>query len=156
MDTGLQSIVAIERHYKLPVEADRLVHQFGIPGQRFSNTELLLAARALTLKAKCLKPALSEMCSAILPAIAKTNNRDYLIVTEVVCKKTSILASRKIPQGLLIRDLRKSEVRPLSFAEFEGLWSGELISLNSRQQVEQPRASLFSKSLSLFGFKKGA
>lgn len=52
MDPGLHSLVAIARFHQLPAEPEQLSHEFGIPGQTFTDTEILLAAKALTLKAK--------------------------------------------------------------------------------------------------------
>jgi len=54
MDTGLQSLVAIARFHQLPAEADQLQHEFGTPNMPFGDTEILLAANSLTLKAQVL------------------------------------------------------------------------------------------------------
>jgi subfamily B ATP-binding cassette protein HlyB/CyaB len=52
MDTALQALlVTIAQFHKLPAEPAQLAHQFGQPGQSFGDTELLQAAKALTLKA---------------------------------------------------------------------------------------------------------
>ena len=53
-DTGLNCLVAIARFHRLPAEPEQLSHQFGIQGQPFTDTEILLSAKALTLKAKVL------------------------------------------------------------------------------------------------------
>ena len=49
MDTGLHSLVAIARFHQLPAETEQLQHQFAQPGIDFSHTEILQAAKALTL-----------------------------------------------------------------------------------------------------------
>jgi subfamily B ATP-binding cassette protein HlyB/CyaB len=51
MDTALQALVTIAQFHRLPAEPAQLAHQFGQPGQSFGDTELLQAAKALTLKA---------------------------------------------------------------------------------------------------------
>ena len=66
-DTGLHCLVAIARFHRLPAEPDQLFHPFGIQGQPFTDTELLLSAKALTLKVKVLTPKLSELHHAALP-----------------------------------------------------------------------------------------
>jgi hemolysin D len=58
MDAGLNTLIAIACFHQLPAEPEQIAHQFGVPGQAFSDSELLRAAKALTLKAKRLKPAL--------------------------------------------------------------------------------------------------
>ena len=75
MDTGLNSLVAIARFHQLPAEADQLAHEYGVSGEDFGDTEILRAAKALTLKAKQLKPILNELKPAMLPAIAKAKPR---------------------------------------------------------------------------------
>jgi subfamily B ATP-binding cassette protein HlyB/CyaB len=83
MDTALHALVALARFHRLPAEPDQLAHQFGSPGQPFSDTDVLLAAKALTLKAKRLKPALSELNNTMLPAIAKTRDGHYIILARL-------------------------------------------------------------------------
>ena len=83
MDTGLSCLVAIARFHQLPAEPDQLAHQFGVPGELFSDTELLLSAKALTLKAKRLTPSLSKLKNAMLPAIGKSNDGHYFIIARL-------------------------------------------------------------------------
>ena len=83
MDTGLHSLVAIARFHQLPAEPDQLAHEYGQPGEDFGNTEVLRAAKALTLKAKELTPSLSELKSAMLPAIAKAKDGSYFILARL-------------------------------------------------------------------------
>jgi len=82
-DTGLNSLVAIARFHQLPTDSDQLSHEFGLPGELFSETEILRAAKALTLKAKHLKPLLSDLKSAMLPAIAKAKDGSYFILAKI-------------------------------------------------------------------------
>lgn len=129
MDTGLSSLVAIARFHQLPAEPEQLAHEFGHPGEDFTDTDLLRAAKALTLKAKHLTPALSELKSAMLPAIAKAQDGSYFILARLAESKEP--NSTEI-EGVLIQDLRDDAPKSLTRDEFEALWSGELIALTRR------------------------
>ena len=52
MDTGLNTLVALARFHQLPAEPEQLSHEYGQPGEHFTDTQILQAAKALTLKAK--------------------------------------------------------------------------------------------------------
>ncbi|WHI45709.1 cysteine peptidase family C39 domain-containing protein [Microbulbifer sp. TRSA002] len=80
IDTGLHALVAIARFHQLPAEPDQLSHQFGHEGQSFSDTQLLQAAKVLTLKAKQLASDVSDLSNVMLPAIAKAHDGSYFIV----------------------------------------------------------------------------
>ncbi len=51
MDTGLACLVLIARFFGMPADAGQLRHQFLDSGGKFGETELLIAARHLDLKA---------------------------------------------------------------------------------------------------------
>lgn len=136
MDTGLQSLVTLARYHQLPAEADQLAHQFVAPGQVFTNTEILLAAKALTLKAKVLSPKFSDINNDILPAIAKATDGTYFIVArmssaEKPTSETESPADNKV--SLLVQDLRNQSPESINEDEFLARWSGELIALTRRQ-----------------------
>ena len=67
MDTGLHALVALAHFHQLPAEADQLAEQFGEPGQPFGVTQIMQAAKALTLKARRVQRALDDLDNAILP-----------------------------------------------------------------------------------------
>ncbi|MFN3581222.1 MAG: ABC transporter transmembrane domain-containing protein, partial [Pseudomonas sp.] len=133
MDTGLQSLVAIARFHQLPAEPEQLAHQFCESGQLFSDTELLIAAKALTLKAKKITPSLAELNNGALPAIAKAADGSYFILARVA---PAVEAAQEGEPGkeatALIHDLREQAPRVVSFSELQQLWSGELIGLTRR------------------------
>lgn len=83
MDVGLHSLVAIARFHQVPADADQLAHQFGTPGKAFSETDLLLAAKALTLKAKSMVFSSATLEKAVLPAIAKARDGSYFILARL-------------------------------------------------------------------------
>ena len=139
MDTGLNALVAVARFHQLPAEPDQLAHEFGEAGQNFSDTQILLAAKALTLKAKRLTLALSELTHAVLPAIAKTRDGDYIIVAAVseAVPDDGESATIAKPATVLIQDLRNGTPKTLSLETFNTLWYGELIVLTRRQRLSE-------------------
>ena len=136
MDTGLHSLVAIARFHQLPAEPEQLAHQFSSPGTPFSDTELLLAAKALTLKAKKISPPLSKLENAILPAIAKTRDGNYFILARIAKDETEGDQASS-PAAVLIHDLRESAPRSVSVEEFESLWEKD--SDNLPEKSKNPR-----------------
>jgi subfamily B ATP-binding cassette protein HlyB/CyaB len=131
VDTGLHSIVAIARFHQLPAEPEQLAHQFAEPGKPFADPQLLLAARALTLRAKRVALSLAQIKNDTLPAIAKTRDGAYFILARA--GKSAGVDMPGQPRTFLIHDLRQSAPRSVSQEEFESLWSGELILLTRRQ-----------------------
>lgn len=133
MDTGLQSLVTIARFHQLPAESEQLSHQFCPPGQLFSDTELLLAAKALTLKAKIITPSISDLKNDILPAIAKAKDGTYFIVARIASSSSSSPSenSAEAP-SFLIHDLRESAPQTVTLEAFQALWSGDLIAVARR------------------------
>ncbi|MEY8238766.1 MAG: type I secretion system permease/ATPase [Cycloclasticus sp.] len=149
MDTGLHSLVAIARFHQLPAEPDQLAHQFCAPGERFSDTELLLAAKALTLKAKHLTPSLSDLKNSMLPAIAKNRDGDYFILARLssdALSSDAVVEEGNQKPSVLIHDLREQAPHSLLLEEFEQLWSGELIALVRRQGLGESLQQKFDIS----------
>jgi len=134
MDTGLNSLVAIAHFHQLPAEYEQLSHEFGVPGSFFSDTEILRAAKALTLKAKHLKPKTADLTSAMLPAIAKAKDGHYFILAKVSNNLAKTYKEEKDPKSasVLIQDIRDDAPKTLRSEEFELLWSGEIIALARR------------------------
>jgi subfamily B ATP-binding cassette protein HlyB/CyaB len=144
MDTGLHTLVALARFYQLPAEADQLAHEFGRPGQAFSDTELLQAAKALTLKAKLLSLTILTLKASLLPAIAKHNDGSYFIIARLADPDGSKNQGNDSSDptkagvtdaGVLIHDLREEAPRTLTLDELAGSWSGDLIAVTRRETL---------------------
>ena len=160
MDTGLQCLVALARFHQLPAESDQLAHQFGEPGELFADTQLLQAAKALTLKAKLLSLPIDKLDRTTLPAIAKDNEGHYFILAKVAKSQAdqnpssnnsdssdSVDNSDQPPESMvLIHDLRDPSPRSISISEFEQLWSGELILITRRQSLGESLQQKFDIS----------
>lgn len=144
MDIGLHSLVAIARFHQAPADADQLAHQFGIPGQPFTDTELLLAAKALTLKAKVLSIAAQDLAKAVLPAIAKDKSGGYFILARISIAEAA--DGEGGVNGALIHDLREAAPRTVTLAELEQMWCGELIVVTRRQGLAESLQQKFDIS----------
>lgn len=149
MDTGLNTLVAIARFHQLPAEPEQLAHEYGQPGKRFGDIQVLQAAKALTFKAKLLSPKLSELKSAMLPAIAKAKDGSYFILARLAEAKKAVEEKSSHPSGisnLLIHDLRDHAPKTITVEEFEKVWSGELIALTRRQGLGESLQHKFNVS----------
>lgn len=151
LDTGLQSLVTIARFHQLPAESEQLSHQFGRPGEIFGDTELLLAAKALTLKAKLLTVDSSRLNDGMLPAIGKHKDGSYFIIARVVKPQDNATSStaneeEKTQNSVLIQDLRDQGPRTITVDELESCWTGEVIALTRRQGFGQSLQEKFDIS----------
>ncbi len=132
MDTGLNTLVAIARFHQLPAEPEQLQHEFAEDSRFFNDTQILQAAKSLTLKAKLLKPAIGDFNNDILPAIAKAKDGNYFIVARVAKPQAATEKEPAQPLKLLIHDLRESAPSTVTEEEFIRLWSGEIILIARR------------------------
>ncbi|MEW8139957.1 MAG: cysteine peptidase family C39 domain-containing protein, partial [Candidatus Thiodiazotropha endolucinida] len=106
MDTGLSTLIAIARFHQLPAEPEQIAHQFGKPGLPFTDSEMLQAAKALTLKTRRLKPSLADLDNSVLPAIAKLKDGSYVILARIA--KADPNGDRQPAEtGVLVHDLRE-------------------------------------------------
>lgn len=141
MDTGLQSLVALARFHQLPAEAEQLRHEFARPGENFSEVEILLAAKALSLRAKVLTPRCAEISNAILPAVIKSTDGSYMILARVA-EPEGAEGERK----LLVHDLRESAPKLITQEAFLALWSGQLIAITRRHGLGEALQKKFDIS----------
>ncbi|MEW8050964.1 MAG: type I secretion system permease/ATPase [Candidatus Thiodiazotropha sp.] len=145
MDTGLNTLIAIARFHQLPAEPEQIAHQFGKPGQPFTDSELLQAAKALTLKARRLNLTLTDLENSVLPAIAKLKDGSYVILARIA--KPDPHGDRQPAQtGVLVHDLRESSPKSMALEAFNAIWSGELILLARRQGLGESLQQKFDIS----------
>jgi subfamily B ATP-binding cassette protein HlyB/CyaB len=145
MDTGLQALVAIARFHQLPAEPEQLVHQYTKSGEIFSDTEILLAAKALTLKAKCIKLKPDQLKKSALPAIAKHRDGSYFIIARLSEKNPS-QELKDMEVKVLIHDLREQSPKTVSLKYFSDIYSGKLIMLARRQNLSDSLQQQFGLS----------
>lgn len=119
-DTGLACVVILSHFHGLPADPSRLRHQFGISGQEFTVTEILLAAKSLGLKAKEITSDRSRLAKTQLPAIARHNDGHYFILAQIRDNK------------ILIQDPLEQRPAAISSEELQQIWGGQLILLTKR------------------------
>lgn len=142
MDTGLHCLAAIARFHQLPAEPNQLAHEFGISGELFSDSELLLAAKSLTLKAKLLSLPVQGVSNDLLPAIAKAKDGSYFIIAQCSIAEADEQAEKRF----LIHDLRDDAPQSVASDELESLWSGQIIALARRQGLAESLQQKFDIS----------
>ncbi|AFI84662.1 type I secretion system permease/ATPase [Methylophaga nitratireducenticrescens] len=143
MDTGLNTLVAIARFHRLPAEAEQLSHEYGVPGEVFTDTQILQASKALTLKAKILSPKFAQITNGMLPAIAKAKDGSYFILARI---SNAIKEGDSARPGVLIHDLREKAPESLDQEAFELRWSGEIIAITRRQGLGESLQQKFDIS----------
>lgn len=152
IDTGLRALVIVARFHQLPADLDQLAHQFGHEGQVFSDTQILQSAKALTLRAKKLHLALTELDDSVLPAIAKMRDGKYVVLARISNgsnskqDEVSSTEERDLPAAVLIQDPSQKSPQSLPLNGFEALWSGELIALTRREGLGQSLQQKFDIS----------
>lgn len=132
MDTGLHSLTAIAQFHQIPAEPEQLNHEFGSPNQVFNDTDILRAAKSLTLKAELISSSLDNLDNKTLPAIAKMKDGRYVILGKVKKQEDSEDGSSAVSE-LLIHDLTEEAPRVISAEAFSQLWTGSIIALTRRQ-----------------------
>jgi subfamily B ATP-binding cassette protein HlyB/CyaB len=113
----------LARFYGIAVDAEQLRHQFTESGKPFGETETLLAARHLGLKAGSITTVWSRLTATPLPAVALQNDGRF------------VLLARADDDKVLVQD--PAEQRPLVLPRevFEKAWSGKLILLTKRANL---------------------
>lgn len=119
-DFGLMGLTILAHYHGLSVDASRLVHEFGSPGQAFSETELLLAAKSLGFKAKVLKQKIDRLSLITLPALVLAPSGEHFI-----------LAGFK-EDKVLIHDFVVGRAIVLSQEDFTQRYHGRILVLTSR------------------------
>ena len=123
VDTGLICLTMLARYHLLAADVDQLAHEFGVGGNPFSITEILLASRKLGLQARKAAPRLARLSTTPLPAIAMDRDGGFFVL------------ARQSGEKVLIQDPREQRPIELTLAEFEQRWSGELILLASKASI---------------------
>ncbi len=116
-------LVLLARFFGLPADAEQLKHEFGQAGKPFGESEILLAARHLGLKASAADSDWPRLSVITLPAIAVQKDG------------RSVLLARADNEKVLVQD--PAEPRPLVLPRqvFEDAWSGRLILFTKRAHL---------------------
>jgi len=122
-DSGLASFCLLARFLGLPADEGQLKHQFAESGKTFGESEILLAAKHLGLKAGPLDTEWSRLAAVALPAIAVLRDGNFCIL------------GRTDPERALIQDPREGRPTLLPRDEFISRWSGRLIVFTKRANL---------------------
>jgi subfamily B ATP-binding cassette protein HlyB/CyaB len=124
-DTGLICLLILARFYDLPADGSQLRHLYGQPGQPFSDTELLRAAKHLGLKAGVIETQWRRLRGTPFPAIAKLQEGRYVVLAKIDGDKT------------LIQDPLEGRPIVLTREQFESKWTGDLLLFAKRANLRQ-------------------
>lgn len=126
MDTGLQSLVTIARVLQVPAESEQLAHEYGESGTSFSDTQILQAAKALSLKAKIISVQPDQFDKEALPSIGKHIDGSYFLIA-------AIKESDNESLSLLVHDLREPSPKAINIEEFNAIYAGEIIAVTKKE-----------------------
>jgi subfamily B ATP-binding cassette protein HlyB/CyaB len=123
LDTGLACLAMLARFHQIAVDPEQLSHQFKGSGEPFGRSDILLAAKNLSLQAKLVKTSLDRLDRTPLPAMAVDNNGGYFILARLDVDKA------------LIHDPGAERPQVVSRDKLLARWGGELILFTSRASM---------------------
>lgn len=122
-DTGLLGLVLLARYHGAAADPAQLAHRFQTPGQAFGVQEILLAAKALGLKAKRVQTTVQRLDRTPLPALCQTREGRFFVL------------ARADGQKVLIQHPNERSPQVLDWETLQSLWSGEAILMASRASL---------------------
>src|SRR5262245_46637420 len=114
-DTGLASLVLLARLHGLALDPGDIRHRFVYSAGPATESELLKAARAAGLRARCCACRPEELDHLPLPLLAELRDRSWLLVARVATDR------------ILIRDASESRPRIVGRSEFDTRWGGRVL-----------------------------
>ncbi|TNF92094.1 MAG: type I secretion system permease/ATPase [Gammaproteobacteria bacterium] len=133
IDTGLACLVMLSRLHGIPADPEQLRHEYGRSGETFDNMAIQLAAKGLKLKVRQFESDWSRLSKTHLPAMAKIRNEDSGERNE--CNDRYVILARMSDDHVLIQDPTNPQPQTLNQAEFEAIWTGELILITRRAEL---------------------
>ncbi len=125
IDTGVEGLCLIARFLGIAAEPGELARQFASPGAVAGKADLVRAARRIGLKARAVATQWGRLDKMPLPAVACMRDGSFLI------------AARFSDDRLMIQDPAGGGPRLVARAEFEAIWTGELILLSRRANLAE-------------------
>ncbi|MFR9721106.1 type I secretion system permease/ATPase [Aeromonas diversa] len=119
-DLGLVGLILLAQFHGVAAEPEQLRHQFGDGVRPFSEAELLLAAKSLSLKARIVAQARDRLPLTPLPVLALREDGEHFIIAR--CEGDKVL----------IHDLRQGRPRVLTTDELAERYEGRLLLMASR------------------------
>ncbi|MBV1884203.1 MAG: type I secretion system permease/ATPase [Pseudomonadales bacterium] len=121
------------RFYHVAADAEQLAHHYGRHDEKWSDQEIVIAARHLKLKAKSLTIKPEKLEKLALPAIGKTKEGHYFLLAKISeDAPLDAQGNQTSHKRVLIQHPGDTAPTILSYEEFLQLWSGELILVTKR------------------------
>ncbi|WP_255434234.1 type I secretion system permease/ATPase [Aquitalea sp. USM4] len=123
LDPGLTALVMIARFHSLAADEAQLRHQSGLASEQFSESDLLLSAKQLGLKARAVSLSFDRLTHTALPCLALAEDGRHFVLA-----KTD-------GQRFLIHDPAEQNPRMVSLDELQARWHGRAILFTSRASL---------------------
>lgn len=123
VDSGLACLVVLARFHGVAADPAQLAHLYQEEGRPFDVTSVLLAAKALRLKAKQVNSSVERLLKLPLPAIAIDEDGGFFVM------------ARADEQAVLIHEPKSDRPQIMSHAQLQQRWSGKLILFTSRASI---------------------
>ena len=124
---ALSALIILAHYHGIAVNPADIQHQFANSTNDLNETEWLLAAKSLELKAKVVQQSIKRLHLTTLPALVWCDNGNHFVLAKI-----DGIGERA---QYLIQDLVSNKSNILSFAEFSNRYSGKLILVASRASV---------------------
>lgn len=122
-NNGLECLVMLARFHAISADPDQLMHQFSPAGKALGEAELVLAARALGLKARIVHTQMERLARTPLPALGFAGDGRHFVI------------GRADDNRVLIHNPQEDQPQILSSAEFRCRWNGRMMLLASRASI---------------------
>ncbi len=125
--TALAGLIVLAHYHGIAINPADIRHRFAVSGSDLNETEWLLAAKQLALKAKSVRQPLHRLPMTALPALVWCDKEPHFILAKVDGSGDSA--------RYLIQDLTQQRPMVLNAAEFAARYSGKLILVASRASI---------------------
>jgi subfamily B ATP-binding cassette protein HlyB/CyaB len=122
VDSGLFCLTLLLRFHGIAVEPEALRHRSGKPEGSLANTDLVILARNLGLKARLVSSNANRILKTPLPAIALRHDGTSVILAQI----------NKDKREVLLHDPVLARPVTMNLDDFLASWSGDLILLARR------------------------
>lgn len=123
VDLALKGLILLAGYHGIAVNEGDISHKYDIEGSGLTETQWLLAAKHLELKARIIKQSSNRLHLAALPALVWRKDGAHFIVAKADDDK------------VLIHDLATGKPRMLTRDEFNEMYEGRIIVVASRSSI---------------------
>lgn len=133
-DTGSAAVVLMAALHQIAADAGQIRHAFAQSGAPMAVADVLKALRSLDLKASLARSSFKKLSGTPLPALAVTVDGEFFVVAKVARAQVAAGGSAQEKDGdkVLLQDPLASAPIVISRADFEEIWSGQLILVTRR------------------------